>query len=109
MSYVYDIPDADDLCIVVGDTYVGAQLTLSQSPGVGTFYARLSTASRDFDFDVVANTETEVVISMPDAMTTQLKPGRYVWSLLFRETATGHDRTICHGFAAVVDFPTSTV
>lgn len=108
-SYVYDIPEAEDLCIVIGDTYVGAQLNLSESPGTGTFFARLELAKNNvIAFDVTVNTSTEIVISMAEPATRKLKTGRYEWSLLFRDTG-GADRTVCRGYATVLDYPTSVV
>jgi hypothetical protein len=110
-EYVFDVPTpTDDLCIVIGDTYPGAMLTLSESPGAGTFYANLqSTTNRSVcvPFDIIVNTATELVISLTDPATRRLQVGRYEWSLLFRETSTNNDRTICRGYADVVDYPTS--
>lgn len=111
-SYVYEVPSPDeDLCIVIGDDYLGATLTLSVSPGTGTYFANLSStsSSKKVPFDVVANTSTEIVISMTDATTRRLKPGRYEWSLLFRDTGASTDRTVCRGYADVVEFPTSNI
>jgi hypothetical protein len=112
-EYVYEVPTPDDdLCIVIGDTYPGALLTLSVSPGVGTYFASLQAEFNRglrLPFDVTVNSPTELVISMTDPTTRRLTVGRYQWSLLFRETATGNDRTICRGYANAVEYPTSTV
>lgn len=106
-SYVFTVPAADNLCIVRGDDYPGATLTLSTSPGTGDYFANLANPSITVPFDVVKNTPTEVVISMLESRTKDLLPGAYKWSLLFRTTTSPTDRTVCVGVLEVVEYPTS--
>ena len=106
-SYVFPIPAADNICIVRGDDYPGATLTLSTSPGTGDYFANLANKGKCVAFDVVKNSPTEVVISMPESRTKDLEPAAYEWSLLFRTTASPTDRTICVGQLTVIEYPTS--
>ena len=104
---VTEIPEVDDLEIVIGDDYEGATLNLSESPGTGTWAAVLEGKSgRLVDLDVLELSPTELVISMTQAATLSLKAGPHTWSLLFKQTAPPVDRTIAYGGAVVKSFPT---
>ena len=106
-SYVFPVPAADNLCIVIGDDWPGAKLTLSESPGTGEFFAHIANKGQNIPLVVLQNSPTDVDISLPESGTNLLSVGTYRWSLLFRTTASPTDRTVCVGFVDAVDYPTS--
>ena len=112
-SEVYTVPASDDLCIVIGDTWEGADLTLSASPGTGTYQGALKTSMGVVQLTAsIQQTMPSVIvrIELDKATTATLSPEKSVpWSLLYTDTGSSKDRTICAGSTDIVEFATSAL
>lgn len=105
---VYTIPKNKDLNIPIGDDYAGAELTLTVSPGTGTFHSNLRDCTGAIHPFVVNEVSPTVVeLSMPSSTTEKIAKGRFTHSLLFNETSSGKDRTISVGGGTARLYPTS--
>lgn len=112
---VYQVPSNKNWAIPIGDDWVGVQLGVGDTPGVGTYFVSIidcSGAKHDFvvvEVTAVPPAAVSLDVTSPSEVTETIEPGDFVWSLLFREDGSDDDRTMGAGAGKATAYPTSTL